>query len=270
MDLIDYTMQQEQYLTEKEEIKKQTWEDFECAVSRKKLFLFGTGAGAGCFFRRYKNRYRITGIVDNGEQWHGFKAGDILTEAFESINEEVKILPVDVLRNYGKEEIVVLITSTKYYNEMGRQLSDMGIKEQHVLLMMEANRRKQHPEIYEASEYNVDFNVQMKEYARVCCEKPIQGNKIVFRSFDTYSDHGKYITEQLLKRSNKLDIVWILKDLKEEVPEGVRTVWTGNWKKYTYEMETAKVWVINTLMPPHIIKGNPRSISTQNTGQVSL
>lgn len=250
MDIIDYAVQQEPYLSEKGEIKKQIWADFEHAISGKKLFLFGTGAGADYFFRKYKNRYHIAGILDNDERWHGLAAGDIMAEAFESVNEQAKIMPVRGLDRYAKEEILVLITSTKYYREMAEQLLDLGVTEYYVLLMMEANQRNQNPE----TDADAAINIRMKEYVDACCRKPIQKNKILFKSFDTYSDHGKYITEQLLKRSNKLDIVWILKDLREEVPEGVRSVWTGNWKKYIYEMETAQVWVINTLMPPYVKK----------------
>ncbi len=267
MDIIDYAVQQESYLAEKGEIKKQTWTDFGCAIRGKKLFLFGTGAGAEYFFKKYKNKYCVAGILDNDDRWHGFAAGDILIEAFESVNEQVKVMPVSVLDSYKKEEVLVLITSTKYYKEMGKQLLDMGVTEYYVLLMMEANQRKLHPEVSE----DVDLNTEMKEYVDACCKRPIQRNKIVFKSFDTYSDHGKYITEQLLKRSKKLDIVWILKDLQEKVPEGVRTVWTGNWKKYTFEMETAQIWVINTLMPPNIIKRQSQIyIHTKHWASITL
>lgn len=267
MDIIDYGIQQEPYLSEKGEIKKQTWTDFEHARSGKKIFLFGIGAGADYFFSKYKNEYYLTGILDNDKRWHGFTAGDIIVEAFDSVNETVKVSPVDMLDSYAKEDILVLITSTKYYKEMAKQLLALGVSEYYVLLMMEANRRKQHPEVNK----DVDINTGMRWYAEVCCKKPIQRNKIVFRSFDTYSDHGKYITEQLLKRSSKLDIVWVLKDLQEEVPEGVRIVWIRNWKKYIYEMETAQIWVINTLMPPDIIKRKEQIyIHTKHWASITL
>lgn len=250
MDLIDYALRQEPYLSETGEIRTQTWEDFEYALSGRKLFLFGTGAGADYFFTKYKNRYQVAGILDNNARWHRFTAGDMIVEAFDSVNENAKIMPVNTLACYAGEEILVLITSTKYYKEMAKQLLEFGITEYYVLLMMEANRRKQDLETGE----NVVYHIGMSAYAKVCCDKPIQRNKIVFRSFDTYSDHGKYITEQLLKQRRALDIVWILRDLQEEVPEGVRAVWSGNWKKFIYEMETAQIWVINTLMPLEVIK----------------
>lgn len=267
MDIIDYAMQQELYLSEEGEIKKQTWADFEHTVNGKQLFLFGTGEGAAYFFRKYNDRYHVAGILDNDERWYGFVAGDLLAEAFDSINEGAKIMPVSVLDSYRKEEILVLITSTKYYKEMEKQLLDMGITAYYVLLMMEANQRKQYLNVCE----ELDINAVMKTYVDACCNKAIQMNKIMFKSFDTYSDHGKYITEQLLKMSDRLDIVWILEDIQEEVPAGVRTVWAGNWKKYTYEMETAHIWVMNTLMPLHIIKRDSQIyIQTKHWASITL
>ncbi|MCM1038070.1 MAG: CDP-glycerol glycerophosphotransferase family protein [Ruminococcus sp.] len=237
-------------MTEKGAIKEQTWADFDHGISGKHIFLFGTGAGADYFFRKYKDKYFITGILDNDERWHGFVAGDIFAEAFESPNEKTKIMPVSVLDDYEKEECVVLITSTKYYKAMEEQLLAMNVSGYYVLLMLEANQRKQCSDICE----DINLDIMKKEYVDDCCKRPIQLDKIVFKSFDTYSDHGKYITEQLLKGGKRLDIVWVLKDLREKVPAGVRTVWAGNWKKSIYEMETAHIWVINTLMPPDIIK----------------
>lgn len=286
MNLIDYAMRQEPYLSEQGEILKQTWDDFDRAVQGKKLYLFGAGAGADYFFTRYGDRYLVTGILDNDERWHGYAAGDVMVGVFETVNEEAEFMPVSALEDCAKEETLVLVTSTKYYKEMGKQLLEQGVTEYYVLLMMEANRRKCHggaeagrgethipgaeanqeeqhvPKAEDnrgeqhipAAKKSADRHAVRQEYAAACYRKPIQDNKIVFQSFGTYADHGKYITEQLLEKSRELDIVWILEDLREEVPEGVRVVWTGNWKKCIYEMETAHIWVINTVMPPDIVK----------------
>lgn len=267
MDIIDYAVQQELYFSEEGEIKKQTWADFGHMAGGKKIFLFGFGKGTVYFFKKYNDRYHVDGILDNDERWHGFTAGDLLAEAYGSVNEGAEIMPVSALGNYKKEEIIVIITSVKYYKDMEKQLLDMGITAYYVLLMMEANQRRQYPEVYE----DVNIDAMVKAYVDTCCQKPVQMNKIMFKSFDTYSDHGKYITEQLLKMSNGLDIVWILNDLREEVPAGVRTVWAGNWKKYTYEMETAHIWVMNTLMPLHIIKREPQIyIQTKHWASITL
>lgn len=267
MDIIDYAVQQDLYLSETGEMKKQTWADFGHMAGGKKLFLFGFGKGTEYFFKKYNDKYHVKGILDNDERWHGFTAGDLLAEAYGSVNECAEIMPVSALDNYKKEEIIIIITSVKYYKDMEKQLLDMGITAYYVLLMMEANQRKEFPEVCE----DVDISTVMKAYADACCKKAIQMNKIVFKSFDTYSDHGKYITEQLLKMSDGLDIVWILKNLHEEVPKGVRTVWAGNWKKHTYEMETAHIWVMNTLMPLHITKRESQIyIQTKHWASITL
>ena len=127
MDIIDYGVRQEPYLSEKGKIKEQTWIDFEQEASGKKLFLFGTGAGTAYFFSKYKNKYHVTGILDNDERWHGFTAGDIIVEAFDSTNEKAGVMPVSSLDRYRGEEILVLITSTKYYKEMAEQLLNLGV-----------------------------------------------------------------------------------------------------------------------------------------------
>lgn len=274
MDLIDYAVRQKPYLSEQGEVLRQTWDAFDRAVRGKKLYLFGAGAGTDYFFTKYPDRYLVTGILDNDDRWHGYAAGDVMARVFGSISEEAGIMPVSALEQCAGEEIVVLITSTKYYKEMAEQLLALGITEYYVLLMMEANQRKghggaeanrkgQHVSRAEANrgEQHIpgageaaDRHTVRQEYVTACCSRPIQGNKIVFQSFGTYSDHGKYITEQLLKKSRELDIVWILKNLREKTPEGVRVAWTGNWKKCIYEMETAHIWVINTVMPPDIVK----------------
>ena len=115
MDIIDYAVQQDLYLSEEGEIKKQTWADFEHNMAGgKKIFLFGFGKGTAYFFKKYNDRYHIDGILDNDEQWHGFTAGDLLAEAYGSVNEGAEIMPVSALDNYKKEEIIVIIT-TKYY-----------------------------------------------------------------------------------------------------------------------------------------------------------
>lgn len=249
-------------------IKSHTWEDFDNAVGAKKLFLFGIGAGARYFFRTYGNVYQAEGVLDNDEYWHGFKVGDIMIEAFGSVNENVEIMPVSRLGTYRPEDILVLITSSKYCKDMGRQLADMGIKDYYVMSVMGENKRKYHMEVVA----NTDFYTNAKEeYARFCYRYPIQSNKIVFKSFGTYSDHGKYITEQLLKSDADLDIVWVLTNLKEKVPDGIRKVWSKNWKKYIYEMETAHIWIINTMLPPYIIKRDGQVyIHTKHWASITL
>lgn len=78
--------------------------------------------------------------------------------------------------------------------------------------------------------------------------KPIQNNKIVFSNYmgNNYGCNPKYITEELLKRSHKYDIVWLVKAnrSKEEFPKEVR-ITDYNTKNAIKELMTAKLWVDN-------------------------
>ena len=74
---------------------------------------------------------------------------------------------------------------------------------------------------------------------------PIKKNKIVCCNMKgkRYGDNPKYITDALLKKTNDLDIVWLLNDLTDrEVPKNVRIVKYDFWHQI-YELATAKVWI---------------------------
>ena len=58
----------------------------------------------------------------------------------------------------------------------------------------------------------------------------------------------------MLKIKKDLDIVWSVDDLRTEVPEGIRKIYGGNWKRFIYEMETSGIWVLDLPVPEYIIK----------------
>jgi len=77
---------------------------------------------------------------------------------------------------------------------------------------------------------------------------PIQKNKIVFSQFGGkgYGCNPKAICDELLKRKENYDLVWIIgksqTSEKAKIPNGVRTV-SGD--DAIYELLTAKVWINN-------------------------
>ncbi|WP_110114932.1 CDP-glycerol glycerophosphotransferase family protein [Bacillus sp. CGMCC 1.16541] len=78
---------------------------------------------------------------------------------------------------------------------------------------------------------------------------PVKQNKIAISNYygKGFGDNGKYISEELLKKGNNYDIVWLLKkDLinKVKFPRGIRVVEYGSFKAL-YELVTAKVWIDN-------------------------
>lgn len=71
-------------------------------------------------------------------------------------------------------------------------------------------------------------------------------NKIVFSSWagGSFGGNGKYIALDLLERSRKLDLVWLIKRKNVELPDGIRGVQYGTYEHYQ-ELGTAHVWIDN-------------------------
>ena len=116
-----------------------------------------------------------------------------------------------------------------------------------------------------------NINDYKKNYAKKCAQKyPIKNNKIIF-DMRTYVDHGKYITEQLLLMNKNLDIVWLISDKSVNVPENVRAIININWIQYVYEMETARIWVINILIQTYLYKRSEQIyINTKHWSSITL
>lgn len=83
---------------------------------------------------------------------------------------------------------------------------------------------------------------------------PLNKNKIVFSNFfgKAYGDNPKYIAEEFLKRNLDMDLVWLVNDLNQKVPEGIRLV-KYNSLKSVFEYSTAKV-IIQNIRNGHLNK----------------
>lgn len=70
--------------------------------------------------------------------------------------------------------------------------------------------------------------------------------KIVVSNFNGrgYGDNPKYIIEKLMLEDANYDIVWLVKDMKEEFPRNIRKVKIGSLRSY-YELITASLWIDN-------------------------
>ena len=84
---------------------------------------------------------------------------------------------------------------------------------------------------------------------------PIKKNKIVVACFSGrgYGDSPKAIVEELLKRKDKYDIVWLVNDLNEDLPPQIRKV---RWVSVAsvYEQCTARIWIDNRRKPGYVRK----------------
>ena len=100
-----------------------------------------------------------------------------------------------------------------------------------------------------------------KYYKKFCEEMPIDNNKIVIDNFNggSYGCNPKYITEELIRRNKKYDIVWLVKSVKKETEKGyfpkeIRLVGYGT-KQALKELASAKLWIDNQRKNYFIKKG---------------
>ncbi len=248
MDVIQRAIEKKYQISDRDELNQQTWEQFQIACRGKKIFMFGIGEAASYFVLNYHKDIQLDGIVDNDKSKQGFCVGEFMAEVIDTHYDNLIVSDISVLNDYGTEDVVILITSTRYYSPIIEQLEQMGITNYYLLLMMEANKRKESEEVCMQ-----DKEAMKKAYLEECCKQRIERKKIVV-SIGYYGGHGKYITEQLLKRDMNLDIIWIVKDLSLRHPKGVRLIYEKNWKKYIYEMETAQIWIYDIALPMYIRK----------------
>ena len=75
---------------------------------------------------------------------------------------------------------------------------------------------------------------------------PIKKNKIIFNSYrgKGYGDNPKYIAEEILRRGREYDLVWMVNDINEPLPKGVRPVLSSS-RRAQYELATSKIIVCN-------------------------
>ena len=248
MDIISRAMRKGLHLCENIAAEEQTWERFLEVSEKKKVFIFGAGGGTGYFLRNCCSDIKIFSVVDNDKDMQNQKLGLCCADAWHTEYADMIIQNPDALNDYDWQDVVVLITSTNYYWPIAKQLEHMGIDNYYVLLLLEANKRKRQKDIIEE-----DFNKIQNEYVEWCCHQEIADNKIVML-IGVYGEHARQITKALLKMKSALDIVWVMDNLNEVQPEGVRKIYWKNWKSYIYEMETAKIWIYDDLVPKIIRK----------------
>lgn len=248
MDIISKAMKRGMHLCDDIKAEKQNWESFqECAKGRQ-LFLFGTGEGLNYLLRNYGDQLHIAGVIDNNLHMQGQKLGTFCDEAWKTVFEDLTICLPEMLREYPRQDIVVLITSTNFYQPMLKQMKEMGVEHCFVLLMMEADKRSRLKD-YEGEDIDKIRDSYIAEY----CRQDIEERKIILL-IGVYGSHARQITRALLRVSADLDIVWIVNDMSIEAPNGVRLVYARNWKRYVYEMETAKIWIFDDIISPRIRK----------------
>lgn len=264
-DIISRAMKKKMPLCDDIETEKQNWEAFRECIRGKQLFLFGVGEGLNYFLRNYGSQIHIAGAIDNNLRIQGQKLGTCCDEAWRTEFEALPVYAPKVLREYSRQDIVVLITSVSFYAPMYQQMEVMGIEHCYILLMMEADRRDHLTDCEAEDTYKI-YDNYMEEYSR----QNIEEKKIIML-IGVYGNHARQITKALLGVRTDLDIVWIVDDLRIEKPNGVRLIYAKNWKRYIYEMKTAKIWLFDDIAPLSIGKRDGQIyIQVKHWGSVTL
>ncbi|MCM1154890.1 MAG: CDP-glycerol glycerophosphotransferase family protein [Roseburia sp.] len=247
MDIISRAMKRKRHLCDDIEMEGQKWEVFNECIKGRQLYLFGVGEGMNYFLRNYGHQAQIAGVIDNDVSIQGQSLEICCEEAWQTQFGSLIIYDPKELREYHQQDIVVLITSINSYHAMMKQMEEMGIKHCYVLLLMEADRRSSREDTEE------DIDKMRISYIDQCCRQNIEEKKIIML-VSVYGGHARQITRALLDERTDLDIVWIVNDMHTEAPDGVRFIYERNWKRYVYEMETAKIWIVDDIISPHIRK----------------
>lgn len=77
---------------------------------------------------------------------------------------------------------------------------------------------------------------------------PINNKKIVFTAFEGdggYCCNPRYIVEELLKKKEQLEIIWLVNNMEKQFPQGIKKVKNSFFNR-AYHLTTAKVWVDNS------------------------
>ncbi|WP_313070467.1 CDP-glycerol glycerophosphotransferase family protein [Lacrimispora sp.] len=77
---------------------------------------------------------------------------------------------------------------------------------------------------------------------------PLTKKKIVFTAFEGdggYCCNPRYIAEELLKKKDKFEIVWLVNNMEKQFPNNIKKV-KNTFFNRTYHLATAKVWVDNS------------------------
>jgi CDP-glycerol glycerophosphotransferase (TagB/SpsB family) len=245
MDAIDRAIEQGHHITIESQIADQTWDDFSLNTVGKNIIIFGTGNASQLFWERYTGTGILAGIVDNDESKQGIRADVLIWTGFDKTGELPVVSSPKTLVSEDPQSTVILINSNNHYEEIIKQLKNMGFHNVYVLLIMEANYRLK----------NNFKGLSDEEFTNRCMEKCVDNRKVVFFGFGTYTGHGKYITEKLRDNNEIDEIVWVMNanGIKKD-EKGIRCVFSGNIKRVIYDIETAKVVLYDTVLPVYIRK----------------
>ena len=268
MDVIDRAIEQKLYMTDNPKLKDQTWQIFERTAMTKKIWIFGAGRAAGMFWERYHSSLQIEGVIDNDERKHEKMLKDYVGITEGTPEGEILIKGADILNEISPQDVVIVISSVRYYEDIAEQMEAIGIQNNFAMVIMEANENKNR--LLADIVQKKPEKLKEEDYAIKCINNPVEENKVLIY-IGNYGSHGNQISRKLVEVNPDLDIVWIIENQEEKVPEGIRTVFAGNWKEYIRELETAHVWIYGDMIPQFAYKRQGQIyIQTKHWASITL
>lgn len=238
------------------------WSSFERAAKGKYVIIYGVGPCVNIFFERYGCTRTPDAVIDNNEKKQGQKVKNIVPAAWCLPMIDTVVSSSKILDSYDADKTVILIGSAKRYGEIAEEIQKRGFENYFILTLFED---------FDQNTMNEKMQQYIRNYVSECCKLPICKKKIVFFSFARYADHGKYISERLLEMRTDIDVVWALNDMDDILPERARKVALSNMREFIYEMETAEIWIYNTLTPDYIVKRKEQIfIETKHWSSITL
>ena len=269
MDKIDKVIEENKNLAQNPKFVEENWNLFYSYAKKRKIIFYGISEISTILWLRFENIFSIVAAIDNDVKKQGHFLSEFFDESDLEKSKNVKIESKDILKKYNPDEVVILISSLRAYEEIGIELDKQNFYCHFSILILEYNYRK-NKEIKNLSFPKIDE--YKSKYSKKCIENySIQNNKIVFFDMGVYLDHGKYITEQLLNINQNIEIVWIGSDIKN-VRKNIKVLPKDNWKQCLYEIATSKIFVFNCLpLPTGLLKRNNQIfIQIKHWGSITL
>jgi len=206
------------YVTDNKILKEGTWRNFKKATTNADLYLFGTGKACRVFVKKWKNKVNIKGVFDNSPAKWG--------NSFE----DYKVLNPKEIESLQKENIVILITTTSYMEEIATQLEELDFYNYFGLAVLESR--------------NIILRIVAGIINFVLWKLlPVKKNRILITNgFKKYNDHPKAIVDKLIEENVDCEILWMYPDQDSKYPKEVTLLKSDVISKIIAH-STSKVWI---------------------------
>jgi len=205
-------------VTDNKILQTGSWRKLIKEAKKQDLYLFGTGKACKVFIDRWKNKVPIRGVFDNSPtKWGSY------FEGYQVLNpEEINT----------RKDIVILITTTSYMDDIAIQLDGMGFCNYYGLAVLESKSV---------------LTRLVAELTNIVLWKllPVKKKRILFSNgFKKYGDNAKAIIDKLIEEQVNCEILWISPDPTSTYPKEVKLINNDVISKIIAHA-TSKVWVDN-------------------------